>query len=220
MMPSLSIVSFEQELLQVLPDDLPNREAVARLSARHLELIVEANRHFNLTRIVNEREAALKHVLDSVLPWRHFLNAHHVLDAGTGAGFPGIPLALVLPDVRFTLTESAGKKARFTAEAAKTLELSNVEVVCARAEETARVSRPDVITLRAVAPMPRICALFAPALKSGARALLYKGPDAQLELFEAAKEIQKHRLRARIVEKYELPDEMGTRTLVQMNGTG
>ena len=97
---------FADELQQVLPADLPNRDAVIQKCALHLALIVEANEYLNLTRIVSPREAAIKHVLDSVLPWRLFLGARRVLDAGTGAGFPGIPLALVLPDIRFTLSES------------------------------------------------------------------------------------------------------------------
>jgi 16S rRNA (guanine527-N7)-methyltransferase len=212
-------VSFEQELFGVLPYDLPNRDAVARLSARHLDLIADANRQFNLTRIVNPREAAIKHELDSVLPWRHFSGARHVLDAGTGAGFPGIPLALVLPEVRFTLAESVGKKARFVAEAVETLGLTNVEVVAERAEDAARRLGPDVITGRAVAPLARACDLFAPAIKSGARALLYKGPDAESELQAAAREIQKYGLRARIAARYDLPDQMGSRTLIELTRT-
>ena len=84
-------MSFEQELEDVLPSDLPNREIVVSKAAKHLELIVEANQHFNLTRILNPREAAIKHVLDSVMPWRYFEGTRTVLDAGTGAGFPGIP---------------------------------------------------------------------------------------------------------------------------------
>src|ERR1700675_1134174 len=106
-------MSFKEALDQVLPVDLPQRDIVVVKGARHLALIEEANRHFNLTRITGPREAAIKHVLDSVAPWRLFAGATHVLDAGTGAGFPGIPLALVLPEVRFTLSESTQKKARF-----------------------------------------------------------------------------------------------------------
>src|ERR1041385_9153622 len=93
-------MEFADELNLVLPADLPGRETVVCGAAKHLALIVEANRHFNLTRLVTPREAAIKHVLDSVMPWRLFLGARHVLDAGTGAGFPGIPLALVLPETR------------------------------------------------------------------------------------------------------------------------
>src|SRR6516225_6634222 len=106
-------MTFENELHEVLPADLPERESVALECGKHLQFIEEANRQFNLTRITSPREAAIKHVLDSVTPWRLFANVGRVLDAGTGAGFPGIPLALALPGVRFTLSESIQKKARF-----------------------------------------------------------------------------------------------------------
>src|SRR5467141_3507208 len=98
-------VSFRAELSALLPADLPHREECIDGAAQHLDLIVEANRQFNLTRIVDPREAAIKHVLDSVLPWRLMAGAGHVMDAGTEAGFPGIPIALVLPETRFTLIE-------------------------------------------------------------------------------------------------------------------
>ena len=84
---------FTEDLAQLLPADLPNREKCVAIAARHLELIVEANKNFNLTRIVSPREAAIKHVVDSVFPWRQFQGAARIADAGTGAGFPGIPLA-------------------------------------------------------------------------------------------------------------------------------
>src|SRR5579863_5650007 len=129
------MVDFESELNEVLPADLPHRENVVCKSARHLALIVEANQHLNLTRITSPREAAIKHVLDSLMPWRLFHDAKHVLDAGTGAGFPGIPLALMLPKTRFTLAESTLKKARFVESVLDELKLPNVEITARRAEE-------------------------------------------------------------------------------------
>jgi 16S rRNA (guanine527-N7)-methyltransferase len=182
----------------------------------HLERIVEANRHFNLTRITTPREAAIKHIVDSVVPWRLFSSAAIVLDAGTGAGFPGIPLAVVLPSVRFILSESIGKKARFVDAAVKDLGLANVQVVPVRAEEILRSTRAEVITARAVAPIARTAALFAPALKAGVRALLYKGPDIDAEIAEAAAELRRFRLCCAVIDRYELPDNLGFRTIVEM----
>ena len=209
-------VSFADELRQLLPADLPFREECVAGSARHLDLIVEANRHFNLTRIVNPREAAIKHVVDSVLPWRLFRGASHVADAGSGAGFPGIPLALVLPETRFTLLESTQKKARFLESVARELKLGNVEVRAERAEEWLNTHRVAIVTARAVAPLNRAAALFAPALRGGARVLFYKGPDAPTEILEAAPETAKRQLRLRVIDRYELPDALGTRTIVEM----
>jgi 16S rRNA (guanine527-N7)-methyltransferase len=216
-MPLLD-VAFEGHLDQVLPADLPQRDFAIRKCAEHLELIVEANQHLNLTRITTPREAAVKHVLDSVIPWRLFAGARHVLDAGTGAGFPGIPLALALPDIRFTLAESIQKKARFVEAALGKLELPNVAVSARRAEEVWREGRPDVITARAFAPFSRVMGLFAPALRAGTKILLYKGPDAEREIAESAKECAKLLVRADVVMRYDLPDSMGTRMIIQIGG--
>ena len=207
---------FADELRQLLPADLPFREECTAGAARHLELIVEANQHFNLTRIVDAREAAIKHVVDSVMPWRLFEGADQVADAGSGAGFPGIPLALVLPGTRFTLLESTQKKARFLESAVRELKLPNVEVRAERAEEWLHTHRADIVTARAVAPLNRAASLFAPALRGGARLLFYKGPDAATEISEAAAETAKRQLRLRIIERYELPGALGTRTIVEM----
>ena len=212
------LVTFADELRQLLPADLPFREECIDGAARHLELIVEANEHFNLTRIVSPREAAIKHVVDSVLPWRLFESADHVADAGSGAGFPGIPLALVLPAVRFTLIESTQKKARFLESVVRELKLARVEVRAERVEDWLKTHRAAMVTARAVAPLSRAAALFAPGLRGGARVVFYKGPDAATEIAEAAAETAKRRLRLRVIERYELPDAMGTRTIVEMKG--
>lgn len=200
----------------MLPEDLPNREMVVSKAAEHLELIVEVNQYLNLTRITSPREAAIKHVLDSVIPWRLFAGAKHVLDAGTGAGFPGIPLALVLPDVRFTLAESIQKKARFVESALAKMQLPNVTISATRAEELALPGAIDIVTARALAPIARALDLLGPALKKGAKALLYKGPDAEQEIASAEKELRKFRMNARVVLRYELPDSLGSRAVVAL----
>jgi 16S rRNA (guanine527-N7)-methyltransferase len=210
--PASNPMDFENQLNLVLPADLPHRESVVQGTARHLALIVEANKYLNLTRITSPREAAIKHVLDSVMPWRLFQDARHVLDAGTGAGFPGIPLALVLPQTRFTLAESTQKKARFVESVLDELKLPNVEITARRAEEL----KADVITARALAPIPRVLSLFRPALKAGTRMLLYKGPDADQEIADAESEARKIRARMEVVMRYDLPDSLGTRTIVHI----
>jgi 16S rRNA (guanine527-N7)-methyltransferase len=208
-------VTFVDELHEVLPADLPERDVVIAKAAAHLELIEAANQQFNLTRITGAREAAIKHVLDSVIPWRLFAEARRVLDAGTGAGFPGIPLALALPGTRFTLSESIQKKARFVEGAVEQLAIENVEVTSRRAEEIA--GDAEIVTARAVAPLTRAITLFAPALRTGVRLLMYKGPDAEQEIAEAAAEAKRRRVRAHVVLRYDLPDAMGTRTVVEIS---
>ena len=175
-------MEFEEELGRVLPPDVPHRERLIEKTAQHLRLIAAVNDSMNLTRITSAREAAIKHVYDSIAPWRHFHGAKRVVDAGTGAGFPGIPLSLVLPQTRFALAESTQKKARFLDSAVESLELANVHVAAQRAEERAAACKPEIITARALAPMARILELFRGPLKKGARLLLYKGPNIEAEL--------------------------------------
>jgi 16S rRNA (guanine527-N7)-methyltransferase len=205
-------VQFDAELERVLPLDIPHREHLIEKAARHLALIASANEYMNLTRIIDPQQAAIKHVYDSVAPWRHFRGAKKVLDAGTGAGFPGIPLSIVLPDVRFTLSESVHKKARFVDSVIESLELPNAQVFALRAEEQATSLHPDIITARAIAPMSRILDVFSKALKQGARVILYKGPQVDAELEEA----EKRRVAAEVLCRYELPDGLGMRTLLQI----
>jgi 16S rRNA (guanine527-N7)-methyltransferase len=207
-------LDFESELNDVLPLDLPNREIVVRKAAVHLNLIAEVNQYMNLTRIATPREAAIKHVLDSVIPWRLFTNAHRVLDAGTGAGYPGIPLALVFPEKQFTLAESTQKKARFVESAIAALELSNVTVAAGRVEELGKGI--DLVTARALAPLDKAIDFLTPALKAGAKALLFKGPDAANEIAAASRILTKLRAHAEVVMNYELPDASGTRTIISV----
>jgi 16S rRNA (guanine527-N7)-methyltransferase len=209
-------MDFAAELESVLPPDLPRREVVIAKASRHLEMIAEANRTMNLTRIVDPREAAIKHVLDAVLPWRRFARANRVLDAGTGAGFPGLPLAIVLPDVQFVLSESIQKKARFVQAVVNWLALPNVTVVAARAEDYLKTNPVTWVTARAVAPVSKTVDLFGAAVGRGARCLLYKGPDADQEIAEAAPRLKRSRIQATVVARYDLPFECGTRTLVEL----
>ena len=205
-------MQFAEELDRILPSDLPHRAALIQKATQHLHAIVAANEYMNLTRIVSPRDAAIKHVYDSVAPWQIFRSARRILDAGTGAGFPGIPLSVVLPETEFILAESVGKKARFVETTVESLQLPNVHVQIERAERVADLTHLDVITARAVAPLDRLLNLFGKAMKQGTRLLLYKGPDVEAELAEA----RKHKIRAEVIFRYELPEGLGARTILQI----
>ncbi len=209
-------MTFAEELAGLLPPDIPHRDRLVTIAAHHLDLIVEANKTLNLTRILDIREAAIKHVLDSVLPWRLFSGAAVVADAGTGAGLPGIPLAVVLPETRFVLLESVQKKTRFVEAAILTLGLRNVEAVPLRAEDWLKYHHATIITARAVAPLERAIPLFGPAIQQGSRGLFYKGPDVQNEIETASGETRKRYLTAREIFRYELPGSLGSRTIVEV----
>ena len=208
-------MQFDEELARVLPGTLPHRSLLIGKAARHLGMIAAANEYMNLTRITSPPEAVIKHVYDCVAPWEHFQSFQRVLDAGTGAGFPGVPLALVLPHVQFTLAESTQKKARFVESVVSALELTNVKVMSRRAEEVAIEDELDAITARAVAPISRVLDLFDNPMRRGVRLLLYKGPDVASELSQ----LKDRHVTAAVIARYELPQEMGTRTMVEVRAS-
>ncbi len=207
-------MQFQPELNEILPDDLPLRGLVIQKASIHLDRIVEANEYMNLTRITTPREAAIKHVLDSLIPWRLFADARQVLDAGTGPGFPGIPLAIMLPETRFLLAESIQKKARFVDSVLAELQLPNASISPTRAEELGHGM--DIITARALAPITRVLGLFVKQLTSRAKILLYKGPDAEREIADAGKDAARLGVGMKVVMGYDLPDAMGSRTIVEI----
>jgi 16S rRNA (guanine527-N7)-methyltransferase len=153
---------------------------LARLVA-HLDLLDDWNTRMNLTAIRDRPSQLTKHLLDSltVLP---YLQGRRIADVGSGAGFPGIPLAIVEPQCHFTLIESTGKKCRFLEHVREALELGNVEVVQARAESYTPEVRFDTVIARAVGPVADLVKVAGPLVVGGGRLLAMKGryPEAEL----------------------------------------
>jgi 16S rRNA (guanine527-N7)-methyltransferase len=177
------------------------------------------NQVMNLTRIVDEKEAAIKHVCDSLQPWRLFAGGAAIVDAGTGAGFPGLPLALAFPGTKFILCESVRKKARFVSSAVENLGLSNIAVAPVRIEEWLRTNPAPLVTARAVASISKMIGLLAPALRKGTRLLLYKGPDVENEIAEAWDAAKAKRIQITIAMRYDLPEQFGSRAIVELSGS-
>ncbi len=189
---------------------------------RYHELLLEGNEAFNLTRITGEREVVVKHFVDSLatlqgvpLPWRE--RAVTLLDVGSGAGFPGIPVLLACPRWHGILLEARRKKAEFLAHAIVQLGLAErVQARWGRAEEAPRdeLGRYDVVTARAVADLGRLAGWTLPFVKPGGRAVLPKGPRADEEV-EAAQIAMARSGGARPeAVGFELPEGHGSRSLV------
>ena len=140
----------------------------------HLDLLDDWNTRMNLTAIRERPAQITKHVLDSLtlVPW---LKGKRVADIGSGAGFPGIPLAIVMPGVHFVLVESIGKKCRFLEHVRDALELGNVEVVQSRAEAYRPAVRFDSVIARAVGPTPELVKNAGGLVAGGGRLLAMKG---------------------------------------------
>jgi 16S rRNA (guanine527-N7)-methyltransferase len=165
-------------------------------AARLLALLEELkrwNRRFNLTAI--RAPDMLTHHLRDSLAVNRDLHGEHIADAGTGAGFPGLPLAVANPQRQFTLIDSSAKKIRFVAHAVQQLQLANVTAVHARVEAL-KVEAPfDTVVARAFAPLPRLVELVAPLCGPGSRVLAMKGkwPAAELAALPASWRVQDSR---------------------------
>lgn len=161
-----------------LASEAPQREALCA----YLALLARWNRAFNLTAVQDPLEMVARHVLDS-LSVGPYLFGPSVLDLGTGAGLPGIPLAVLYGDRDFVLLDSNGKKTRFVRQAVLELGLTNVEVIQARMESYRPARKFATIVARALATLSELNALAEPLLERPGRMLLMKGrmPSAELE---------------------------------------
>ena len=155
-------------------------EAAARLQ-RLLDELLRWNKAYNLTAITDPGEMLTHHLLDSLAIAPH-LHGATVADVGTGAGFPGLPLALVRPDLRFTLVDSNGKKLRFVGHAARTLGLANLQTLHGRVEDLKPAAPFGTVVARAFAPLPQLLALVAPLCGPDTRVLAMKGRNVDAEL--------------------------------------
>jgi 16S rRNA (guanine527-N7)-methyltransferase len=159
--------------------DLSDEQAAKMIA--HLDLVDEWSERMNLTAIRERSQQLTKHVLDSlsVAPW---LRGARVADIGSGAGFPGIPLAIARPDVHFALLDSTGKKCRFLEHVRDQLQLGNVEVVQSRAEAYRPAERFDIVLARAVGPTSDLVRNAGHLVAGGGRLLAMKGRDPADEL--------------------------------------
>lgn len=123
----------------------------------YLALLQKWNKPYNLTALRSERDMVVKHLLDSLSVEPHLTSAERVCDVGTGAGLPGIPLAIYLHDTQFVLLDSNGKKTRFLEQVKSQLGLSNVEIIQDRVENFRPQDRFDVVISRAFADLNRMC---------------------------------------------------------------
>lgn len=153
--------------------ELPE-QAAARF-ARYLELIAKWNRIHNLTAVREPEQMVVLHLLDSLTLLPHLGNAKRVLDVGTGAGLPGIPLALARPDLEVTLLDSSHKKCAFLEQAKGELDLPNVAVVCERIERWKPQARFDVVVSRAFSELADFVTQARHIVAPGGRLIAMKG---------------------------------------------
>ena len=166
---------------------VPVTDKQARAMGRHAAELLFWNQTTNLTAIVDPMDVAIKHYVDAIAVVSRIEKAKRVLDAGSGGGFPGIPLKIMRPDLSVTLVDGVRKKVSFLKHAIRILRLDNIEAVHGRLENLAK-SAPyqsgfDLVVCRAFSSVEKFALLGIPFLAQGGRLLAMKGPDADNEAF-------------------------------------
>lgn len=184
----------------------------------YMKLLIEWNEKINLTAITEENEVILKHFIDSITINKYLENRNTILDMGTGAGFPGIPLKIINEDKSFTLVDSLNKRISFLNEVCTNLKLDKIECLHGRAEELAKNSKYresyDVVTSRAVAKLNVLLEYMLPYVKVGGLCICMKGPNVSEELEEAKNAIRILGGKLKKVENIILPDSDIERNII------
>jgi 16S rRNA (guanine527-N7)-methyltransferase len=182
-------------------------------------LLADWNQRMNLTAITEAEEVREKHFLDCLCLVPLLKDAKTLVDVGSGAGFPAIPLAIALPDLSVTMIEPIGKRTIFLSEAVKQLGLKNTKIVNERAEEFVdRKIRYDVATARAVAALPILLELCTPLVKVDGVVIAMKGSSGMDELDSAKHAMEVLKLKVKDIQKEVLP-EAGIRYNIVMSKT-
>ncbi|NLJ77509.1 MAG: 16S rRNA (guanine(527)-N(7))-methyltransferase RsmG [Peptococcaceae bacterium] len=161
------------------------------LFEKYYQMVIDTNKSVNLTAITDEQEFIVKHLIDSLtcLYAINIKKGARVLDVGTGAGFPGIPLAVCRPDLLLTMVEATKKKVRFLEEVIQGLALRNVKILHTRAEDFGRKKayreKYDVVVSRAVAPLAVLAEYCLPPLRTNGVFISMKGPNTKEEVIAA-----------------------------------
>jgi|SRR3712207_579548 len=209
---------MSDENVELLREGLKNYnidcdDTMLRRFETYREILVDFNKHMNLTGITEQRQVYIKHFLDSVAIFKYgyFSGKLSVIDVGTGAGFPGLPLKIANPDIELTLLDSLNKRINFLKEVGDSIGFYDIDYVHGRAEDIGQNNlyreKFDIATARAVANLPILLELCVPFVRIGGFFICLKGPNVVKELEESENAI--NTLGVKLVEHIEvdLPDE-------------
>lgn len=193
-------------------------ECIQAFEAFAAELI-KWNRKFNLTAICKNSDIAVKHIIDTLVFAECVKSDKSLLDIGSGAGIPAIPLKIYKPEIKVVSVDAVGKKIMFQRHVARLLALDGFEALHARVESLhpTHAGEFDVITSRAFSSLDTFVALAAPLLKSGGRMIAMKGPDVQAEIDSAGDKLLSLGFEISSVRDYSLPMNKGRRCLVTIS---
>ena len=175
--------TFKEKLSKKCPE---LAEEMQQQFQDYMNLLLEWNEKINLTAITEEDDIILKHFIDSMTILKHIDKNSSIVDVGTGAGFPGIPVKIANPSINVTLVDSLNKRLIFLEEVIKNLNLEKIKTVHSRAEEFGQNKnyreKFDIATSRAVANLSVLVEYLLPLVKVGGKCICMKGSDIQEEL--------------------------------------
>lgn len=184
----------------------------------YYETLVTESEKYNLTNLKTKEDIYIKHFLDSIIMIKYidFTNVKSLADIGTGAGFPGIPLKIIKPDLKVTLIETTLKRCNFLNLIIKKLNLKDIEVINDRAENLSQKRENyDITTARAVAGLNILLELVTPLTKTNGKVVLLKG-NVDEELENAASSIKTLKLNLENIYNFELPKNLGKRSIIEL----
>ena len=187
----------------------------------YMKLLIDWNEKINLTAITEPEEIITKHFIDSLTILKYIKNDYKVVDVGTGAGFPGIPLCIMNPTIKMTLVDSLNKRLIFLQEVVNKLKLKNIEIVHGRAEELGQNIKYretfDIATSRAVANLSTLSEYLIPLVKINGKIISMKASNAKQEIDEAQNAIQILGGQIESIEEFNLPESDIGRTVIIIN---
>lgn len=185
---------------------------------KYMNLLLEWNKKINLTAITDYNEIILKHFVDSLTINKYIGKNNYIVDVGTGAGFPGIPLKIMRDDIKIVLVDSLNKRINFLNEVIKELELENIKTVHARAEELGRNKeyrqKFDIATSRAVANLSTLSEYIIPLIKIKGKCICMKGKEVKEELNNSLKAIKILGGKIEKIEEFELANNSINRSII------
>lgn len=184
----------------------------------YMNLLLKWNEKINLTAIVDEDEIILKHFIDSASVLKYIDNNESLIDIGTGAGFPGIPLKIMKDDLDVTLMDSLNKRITFLEEVIENLSLKNIKAIHSRAEDLARKTnyreKYDIAVSRAVANLNTLLEYMMPFVKIGGKCICMKGANIDEELSNAKNVVRELGGKIIKVDDFTLPDSDYKRNII------
>ena len=159
---------------------------------KYMNLLIEWNEKMNLTAITESNEVIEKHFVDCLTIMPYIKEDSQIIDVGTGAGFPGVPVKIANPTLQITLLDSLNKRINFLNEVIDNLELNNIQAIHSRAEEYVKENREtyDIAVSRAVAELPTLLEYLLPYVKVGGKCICMKGPKALEEIEKSKKALE------------------------------